>query len=177
MTSAAVHSRAVIRHLFISPGHNFFGHHGEPAGVHPTYEVKRVVCRAGHGLEGDRFFDYRPNYKGQITFFDWATVAAARQTFAVPELSAGSFRRNVILAGISLGSLIGRRFSVGGVEFEGTGESKPCYWMDTAVAPGVEKWLRGNGGLRARILSDGQLRIGETEFRVVVDQESLTPLF
>ena len=54
-----------IRHLFISPGHNFFGHHGKPAGENPATEVKEVICRAGHGVEGDRFFDYKQNYAGQ----------------------------------------------------------------------------------------------------------------
>jgi len=42
-------------------------------------------------------------------------------------------------------------------------ESKPCYWMDQAVGPGAEEWLRGNGGLRAKILRDGPLAVGEHE--------------
>jgi hypothetical protein len=32
--------------------------------------------------------------------------------------------------------------------------------MEQAVAPGVEEWLRGHGGLRAKILSDGPLAVG-----------------
>ncbi len=149
-----------IRHLFISPGHNFFGHHGRPAGENPTREVTEIVCRAGHGVEGDRFFDYKADYAGQITFFSWDVYQASKAKFAVPGLSAGAFRRNVVVEGVDLTTLEGRRFSLGGVEFEGAGESKPCYWMDQAVAPGVEKWLQGNGGLRARILSDGPLAVG-----------------
>lgn len=155
-----------IRHLFISPGHNFFGHHGQPAGESPTVEVKTVMCRAGHGLEGDRFFDYKENYAGQITFFSWDIYQAAKEKFAVPALSAGAFRRNAIIEGVDINGLIGRRFSLGGVEFEGTMESKPCYWMNQAVGPGVEEWLRGNGGLRAKILTDGPLAVGTTELVV-----------
>ena len=153
----------LIRHLFISPGHNFFGHHGQPAGESPTQEVKEIICRAGHGVEGDRFFDYKENYPGQITFFSWDICLKAREKFAVPALSAGAFRRNVVLEGFDLTTLIGRRFALGGVEFEGTVESKPCYWMNQAVAPGVEEWLRGNGGLRARILTDGSLAVGKID--------------
>lgn len=149
-----------IRHLFISPGHNFYGRHGQPAGENPTLEVKTVMCRAGHGVEGDRFFDYKENYPGQITFFSWDIYQAAREKFAVPALSAGAFRRNVVIAGFDITTLIGRRFTLGGVEFEGTMESKPCHWMEQAVAPGAEEWLRGHGGLRARILSDGPLAVG-----------------
>jgi MOSC domain-containing protein YiiM len=155
-----------IRHLFISPGHNFFGHHGRPAGGNPTLEVKEIMCRAGHGVEGDRFFDYKEDYAGQITFFSWDIYQAARETFSVPALSAGAFRRNVVIEGFDLPSLIGRRFSLGAVEFEGAGESKPCYWMNQAVAPGVEEWLRGNGGLRARILSDGPLAVGQATLAI-----------
>ena len=152
-----------IRHLFISPGHNFFGRHGQAAGENPTVEVKTIMCRAGHGVEGDRFFDYKENYAGQITFFAWDIFVAAREKFAVPALSPGAFRRNVVIEGVDVNTLIGRRFSVGGVEFEGTVESKPCYWMEQAVAPGVEEWLRGHGGLRAKILSDGPLAVGAAE--------------
>ena len=152
-----------IRHLFISPGHNFFGHHGKPAGENPTTEVKEIMCRAGHGVEGDRFFDYKQNYAGQITFFSWDIYQAVREKFGVPALSAGAFRRNVVIEGVDINGLIGRSFSLGGVEFEGTVESKPCYWMNQAVGPGVEEWLRGNGGLRAKILSDGPLAVGTTE--------------
>jgi MOSC domain-containing protein YiiM len=42
-------------------------------------------------------------------------------------------------------------------------EAKPCYWMDTVVAPGAERWLRGQGGLRARVLTDGDLHRGPAE--------------
>jgi MOSC domain-containing protein YiiM len=49
------------------------------------------------------------------------------------------------------------------VAFAGTGEARPCHWMNHAVAPGAEDWLKGRGGLRARVLSDGELQIGATE--------------
>ena len=58
-----------IERIFISPGHNFFGHHGQSAGTFPTVEVKEVKCIARKGLAGDRFFGYKENYTGQITFF------------------------------------------------------------------------------------------------------------
>ncbi len=152
-----------VRHLYISPGHNFFGRHGQGAAENPTVEVPTIMCRAGHGVEGDRFFDYKEDYKGQITFFAWDIYVAARGRFNVPALSPGAFRRNVVIEGVDVNSLIGRRFSLGGVEFEGTVESKPCYWMDQAVGPGAEEWLRGNGGLRAKILRDGPLAVGPAE--------------
>ena len=45
----------VVRHLFISRGHNFFGHHGQPAGTNPLMESAAVELIAGKGIRGDRF--------------------------------------------------------------------------------------------------------------------------
>jgi MOSC domain-containing protein YiiM len=61
---------------------------------------------------------------------------------------------------VDLNSLINKQFEIQGVLFEGVEESKPCDWMNLAVGPGAREWLRGRGGLRARILSDGVLRLG-----------------
>jgi MOSC domain-containing protein YiiM len=167
--------QANIRQIFISPGHNYFGHHGKPAGVDAAVEVNTIHCVTGRGIEGDRFFDYKPDYKGQITFFSWEDYEATKRQFGVPALSAGAFRRNVLISGIDVLDLVGCRFEVQGVVFEGTGEAKPCYWMDRAVAPGAEAWLNGRGGLRAKILSDGRLTTGLAE--VTIRQRALSPAF
>lgn len=122
-----------------------------------------VKCRAGWGLEGDRFYGYRPDYNGQVTFFAWEVYEAAKREFALPALRPDAFRRNVLVEGLHLNELAGARFTLGGIDFEGIAEAKPCYWMNSAVAPGAEQWLRGRGGLRAKILTDGVLRRGPTD--------------
>jgi len=147
-----------IRHLFISPGHNYFGHHGGPAGTHPIVEVDSLECCAGRGIRGDRFFDYKPDYKGQITFFAWEDLLRLWDELGVTRREIAATRRNVLVEGVSLPDLIGREFELQGIRFRGSEECRPCYWMDTAIAPGAEAWLRGRGGLRARIVSDGTLR-------------------
>jgi len=58
-----------ICHLYISPGHNFVGHHGREPDTYPAIEVPTIECVAGHGIRGDRYFDFKDDYKGQITFF------------------------------------------------------------------------------------------------------------
>jgi MOSC domain-containing protein YiiM len=148
-----------IRHLFISPGHNFFGHNGGEAGENPLHEVDEIECVAGHGVRGDRFFDYKDDYKGQITFFSREVFQDVCRALGVNTESAGVTRRNVITEGADLNSLVGKRFTVQGVEFEGVSECKPCYWMDQAIAPGAEAALQGRGGLRAKILTNGKLRV------------------
>lgn len=148
----------IVRRLYLSPGHNFFGHHGQEPGDYPVHEVVEMECVAGHGVRGDRFFDHRPEYKGQITFFSSEVFAEVCRALAAEANSPGVTRRNVITEGVDLNALIGRRFMVQGVEFEGVCECSPCYWMDRAIAPGAEEALRGRGGLRARILTSGVLR-------------------
>lgn len=145
-------------HLYVSPGHNYFGHHGKPAGNHPTLEVANVECVAGRGLRGDRFFDYKTDYAGQVTFLAIEVFAALRAHLDLAQASPALLRRNLITRGVDLNTLIGQCFTVQGVQFQGVAECKPCHWMDHALAPGAEAFLRGRGGLRARILTDGNLR-------------------
>lgn len=161
------HSRMHIRHIFISPGHNFFGHYGGPPGTHPIWEVAECRCVAGRGIEGDRFFDHKDNYKGQITFFSWEVFAALRDHVGRPDCPPSAMRRNVLIEGVDLNPLIGREFELQGLRFAGTEECRPCAWMDEAVGPGAELFLKGRGGLRARILNDGVLRVGACSLLVL----------
>jgi len=146
-----------IRGLFISPGHNFFGHHGKPAGHHPAVPVGKLECVAGRGVQGDRFFDYAPDYKGQITFFSLEIFEALCRELNLPTSRPEAARRNVLVSGIELNTLVGVEFEVQGIRFFGSEECRPCYWMDGALGAGANAWLRGRGGLRARILTDGVL--------------------
>ena len=153
----------LIRQIFISPGHNYFGHHGQLPDDFPLVEVLRIECVAGHGIRGDRFYDYRQNYKGQITFFSLEVFEKLGRHFGLPNKSPGVLRRNVIVSDIDLNELIGEDFSIQGVRLRGTGHCKPCYWMDQAFAPGTEEFLKENGGLRAEILTDGAITLGDAQ--------------
>ncbi len=155
----AIIRRVEILHLYISPAHNYFGHHGRAADEHPTIELDSIECVAGHGIRGDRFFDYRNDYKGQITFFADEVYRALCEQFGVYDKTPSVLRRNAITRGVDLNTLIGSEFEVDGVRLRGIEECRPCYWMDQAFAPGAEKFLRGRGGLRARIVSGGELRV------------------
>ena len=121
-------------------------------------EVPVIECIAGRGIRGDRYFDFKDDYKGQITFFSLEVFNELCGALEVQDCSPTSVRRNVITRDVDLNELIGQGFEVQGVKFHGTQECRPCYWMDRAVAPGAEEFLKGRGGLRARILTDGELR-------------------
>jgi MOSC domain-containing protein YiiM len=120
-------------------------------------EVPMIECVAGQGIRGDRFFNYKADYKGQITFFASEVFEGLAQALNLHDASPSLVRRNVITRDVDLNQLIGKDFEVENVRFHGTGECQPCYWMDRAIKPGAEEFLQGRGGLRAQILSDGSL--------------------
>ncbi len=124
----------------------------------PMTEVPQIECVAGSGIRGDRYFNHKPDYKGQITFFAFETHERITEHFDLHGVEPSVYRRNLITRGVDLNTFIGREFEVQGVRFFGVEEAKPCLWMNQAVADGVEAALRGHGGLRARILSDGTLQ-------------------
>ena len=151
----------VIRYLFISRGHNYKGRFGQEPHTHEMESQDSVECVAGKGIWGDRYFDHKPDYKGQMTFFADEVWSALCREFSVQSQPPSVFRRNAIVSGIDLNELIGKRFSLGEVEFEGVEEAKPCRWMNQAFCEGAEEAMRGRGGLRTRILCDGTLSLGK----------------
>lgn len=156
-------STVILQHIYISGGHDYWGKQGEGRLQNGITEVDEIECVAGKGLRGDRYFGYRPDFKGQVTFFDAEIVDEVRRHFKLPKLPASVFRRNLIVEGLDLKELMGQRFEFQGVEFEGAQECKPCHWMDRVIADGGEDFLKGNfrGGLRAKILSNGILRVDD----------------
>jgi hypothetical protein len=147
-----------ICHLYISPGHNFVGHHGREPDTHPMIEVPEIECVAGCGIRSDRYFDFKDDYKGQVTFFSLEVFDQLCGALQIQNRSPALARRNVITRHADLNQLIGQDFEIQGIRFHGMEECRPCYWMDRAIAPGAEEFLKGRGGLRAKILTDGKLR-------------------
>jgi hypothetical protein len=88
-----------IGHLYVSQGHNYFGHHGQEPGVSQNLEVPLIECVAGSGIRGDRFFNYRENYNGQVTFFSMDVFEDVCQQLGVHGLAPSVVRRNLITEG------------------------------------------------------------------------------
>lgn len=147
-----------VRYIYISPVHIYAGHHGREPGTEPMQEADAVECVAGRGLRGDRYFDHKVDYKGQVTFFAMETHQRLCAEAGITDRTPDIYRRNIVVSGCDLNALIGQEFEVQGVRFLGTEEARPCYWMNTAAGEGTEAAMKGSGGLRARILSDGVLR-------------------
>ena len=155
-----------IVRLYHSPEHIYRGHFGTAAGTAPMKEVPRIRLVAGHGVEGDRYFKL-DGAKGQVTFFAEETWLRLCGELGVAGRQCDVFRRNIIVRGADLNALIGREFEVQGVRLRGVEHCKPCFWMEQAFAPGtlalLDEWKAG--GLRASVLSDGCIAVGEAEPR------------
>jgi hypothetical protein len=158
------HSR--ISHIFIAPGHRYIGHERGKPGIQTMQSVESVECVAGKGLRGDRFYGFREDYKGQVTFSAMEVFEAACRHVGNPGCAAWAMRRNVVTEGIDLNGLIGAEFELQGIRFLGTEECAPCHWMDWAIGEGARAFLKGRGGLRARILTSGSLHRGAALLKV-----------
>lgn len=155
-----------IQRIYVSEGHDFKGRYGMDPLRHETPSRSAVECVAGRGVKGDRYFGYKEDYKGQITFIDRETIDYVAGQVGDQSLDPASFRRNVVIEGVDLNELIGKRFRIGSVVFLGSEECAPCFWMDQVVGDGALKSMKGRGGLRCRILESGMLTTGARDLIV-----------
>ena len=77
-------------------------------------------------------------------------------------IAPATLRRNIVISGISLVALIGKKFRLGEVILEGIDACEPCERMEAALGPGAYNAMVGHGGLCARILQGGKIRIGDS---------------
>jgi MOSC domain-containing protein YiiM len=133
------------------------------------HQVDRAMAWAGRGLEGDRYFDERGTFSNahgrgydltliEAEVLDSLNLPAGRLT---PEEA----RRNIVTRGIDLHALVGEHFRVGDVECFGQRPCEPCAHLERLTAatgkPGTLRALIHKGGLRADVLSDGEIRVGD----------------
>lgn len=153
-----------ILHLLVSRAHAYFGRARDGAADVATTDAEQAEVVAGKGIVGDRFFGKAAHMDAAVTLFAIESLEAI-----AAELGADPFdpllpRRNVVLRGAELAPLIGQDFTLrsaaGSVDFHGGRHAHPCAWMDTVLAPGAHKAMRGRGGLRCRPLNNGILQRG-----------------
>jgi MOSC domain-containing protein YiiM len=114
---------------------------------------------AGKGLRGDRYAS--GSGKRGITLIQAEHLPVIAALSGHPEILPATLRRNLVVSGIPLVALKGRRFRIGDVLLEGTDPCDPCSRMEAALGPGGYNAMRGMGGLCARILEGGSVRLGD----------------
>ncbi len=132
-----------------------------PARDKAMESVVSVEAVAGQGLVGDRYMKASGSGKRGITLIQAEHLPAIAALTGRESVAPALLRRNVVVAGIPLIALKGRKFRIGDVLLEGTDSCDPCSRMEAALGPGGYNAMRGHGGLCARILEGGSLRIGD----------------
>jgi MOSC domain-containing protein YiiM len=125
----------------------------------PMQVVERVAALTGKGLQGDRYGS--GSGKRGVTLIQAEHLPAIAALSGRAELSPATLRRNLVVSGIPLVALKGRRFRIGNVVLEGTDACDPCSRMEDALGPGGYNAMRGHGGLCARILQGGEIALGD----------------
>jgi hypothetical protein len=120
--------------------------------------VRDARARAGRGLQGDRYFDGRGTFSNAHGRGDDLTLVEAEVLDALG-FSPEQARRNVVTRGIDLNALVGQRFRIGDVECFGQRLCEPCAHLER-LSPGTLRPLIHRGGLRADVLSDGEIGVG-----------------
>jgi len=100
--------------------------------------------------------------KRQITLIQAEHFPVMAALAGLDEVTPQMLRRNIVVSGISLISLKDRRFQVGEVVLEATGECHPCSRMEETLGVGGYNAVRGHGGLTARVVRGGTVRLGDT---------------
>lgn len=140
-----------VRHIFVAPLKNA-----------PFKSLPHVEALAGVGLEGDRYAEAR-NRKApdhEVTFIELEAIRAFTEKTHLA-MTPGMPRRNIVTEGVALNPLVGKRFRVGEAEFEGLELCEPCGKFARNTHREALKFFVHRGGLRARIVRSGQVRVGD----------------
>jgi hypothetical protein len=122
---------------------------------HAIASADSVSVLAGKGLRGDRHFCEQGTKPGQ------ALTLIEAEALEDVGLTGAESRRQVVVRGVRLNDLVGRRFRVGDVECLGVEICEPCLHLQQLTRPGIIKELIHRGGLNADILTDGQISVGD----------------
>jgi MOSC domain-containing protein YiiM len=124
----------------------------------PVAVVDTVDAIALKGLSGDRY-----KSKGgsrQVTLIQQEHLHAVASYLGQESIDPRSVRRNIVVKGLNLLSLKNKRFRVGEALLEYSGECHPCSRMEENLGPGAYNAMRGHGGITAKVLESGEIRVG-----------------
>lgn len=133
-------------------------------GIRPERKAPMLICnsvqlQAGRGIIGDRY--HGNSGKRQVTLIQSEHLAAIAGYLARENLDPALLRRNIAVSGINLLALKDKQFCIGDAVLEYTGLCHPCSAMETIFGAGGYNAVRGHGGITARILEGGIIRVGD----------------
>jgi MOSC domain-containing protein YiiM len=140
--------------------------HIASAAGQPMESVHSVHACPGVGLEGDRYSSGIGHYSSDrrvsrdLTLVRREAIDELRLEHGIV-LEPGDTRRNITTLGVDLNRLVGRRFFVGDVLCVGTRVCNPCQYLADLLHKPVVRPLLGRGGLRADLLTEGRIYVGD----------------
>ncbi|MHB8283292.1 MAG: MOSC domain-containing protein [Caulobacteraceae bacterium] len=136
-----------------------------PVRREPLSVVASVLLDPDFGTDGDHYHS-RTTRKRQVTLIQAEHLAAIAASLGLETIAPDLIRRNIVTTGINLRALKDRRFTLGEAVLEMTGECHPCSRMETIFGPGGYNTVRGHGGITARVVSGGVVRLGDAIARL-----------
>lgn len=128
----------------------------------PMQSLAAAVALANRGLRGDRYANAKNRRSAdyQLTLIESEYIEAFAHSSGLV-LTPDMPRRNLVTQGIRLNELCGERFTVGGAVVEGIKLCEPCGLFAKRTFKEVLRYFVHKGGLRARILSGGNIHVGD----------------
>ena len=121
--------------------------------------VPMVKVEVESGLVGDHY--QGKSRKRQVTLIQGEHLDAVSSMLGGKEIDPLLTRRNLVVRGINLLALKNKQFRIGEVVLEATGPCEPCSRMEANFGPGGYNAMRGHGGICARVVEGGTIKIGD----------------
>lgn len=132
-----------------------------PQRMEDLQSVPSVVVVANRGLQGDHKIHGRAGSKRQVTLIQHEHLRAVAGMLHRDHVPPELVRRNLVVSGINLLALKGKQFRIGGVLLEFSGPCEPCSRMEYNLGSGGFNAMRGHGGITAKVIEGGTIRIGD----------------
>ncbi len=130
-----------------------------PARQEPLVVVEEVEV-GDQGLVGDRFAGKSDGIR-MVTLIQKEHIDVVASILRQETIDPGLLRRNIVVSGINLAALKKNEIRIGEVFLFGTGNCPPCSRMEENLGPGGYNAMRGHGGITARVVSGGKIRLGD----------------
>ncbi len=157
-----------LRQQFINPG-KLIWIGIRTARQQPMITPHSVIADLQQGLIGDRYSGR--NGKRQVSLFQHEHLTAI-ESYTRQSISPAMFRRNLVVQGINLLSLKDQTFQIGDAHLQMTGLCHPCSQMETVLGAGGYNAMRGHGGITARVIKSGIMRLGDKVVVVASENNS-----
>jgi MOSC domain-containing protein YiiM len=125
----------------------------------PLIELSDVLAIENLGLQGDRY--QKKGGARQVTLIQHEHLVSIASFLGKSEIDPQQTRRNIVVRGINLMAMKGKKFTIGEAVFEYSGDCHPCSRMEVNLGPGGYNAMRGLGGITAKVIKGGKISLND----------------